>query len=87
VALFTSVADPDPEPDLNKFAENFLVEIFLMKLCSKKYILGPKVEQQRFLKYLFMAFTLTKIVQIGSFIQARIRIRNTSIHKLKKTDS
>jgi hypothetical protein len=40
----SSVADmddfwPDPDPNLNKFSVNFLLEIFL---CSKKYIPEPK---------------------------------------------
>jgi hypothetical protein len=35
---------PYPDPDLNKFLANFFVEIFLMKICSRKYTgtHGPK---------------------------------------------
>jgi hypothetical protein len=33
---------PDPDPDLNKFLAYYSVEIFLMKLCSKKNINRPK---------------------------------------------
>jgi hypothetical protein len=39
---FRQRQDPDPiqnpDPDLNKFSANYFVEIFLMKLCSKKNI-------------------------------------------------
>jgi hypothetical protein len=33
---------PDPDPDLNKFSLNLFLEIFLVKICSKKYLHGPK---------------------------------------------
>jgi hypothetical protein len=36
----SSVADPDPGP--NKFSANFFLQIFLMKICSKKYLHEPK---------------------------------------------
>jgi hypothetical protein len=33
---------PDPDPDLNKFSEKFLLEMFLAEICSKKFIHDPK---------------------------------------------
>jgi hypothetical protein len=33
---------PDPDPDPNKFSANFFLKIFLMKICSKKYLYEPK---------------------------------------------
>jgi hypothetical protein len=33
---------PDPDPDLNKFSNNFLLQIFLAEICSKKCIHEPK---------------------------------------------
>jgi hypothetical protein len=39
-------SDLDPDPDLNKFSANFLLDIFLMNICSKKYSHEPiKVKQ------------------------------------------
>jgi hypothetical protein len=51
-----SVADlvdfwPDPDPDQNICLAKLLLEIFLMEMCSKKYIHELKVKQERFLKY------------------------------------
>jgi hypothetical protein len=73
------VPNPEPDPDQNKLSADFLMLIFLMKIWFKKYIHGPKVKQQRHLKYtgtvLYMAFTHTKKVDVGSFVEARIRIR------------
>jgi hypothetical protein len=36
------VPDPDPDSDPNKFSANFFLKIFLMKICSKKYLYEPK---------------------------------------------
>jgi hypothetical protein len=33
---------PDPVPDPNKFLVNFFLKFFLMKICYKKYLHGPK---------------------------------------------
>jgi hypothetical protein len=33
-----SAPDPDPDPDPNKFSTNCFQKIFLMKICSKKYL-------------------------------------------------
>jgi hypothetical protein len=64
----------DPDPDLNKFSNNFLHEIFMAKICSKKYFHEPKSWATDISK-VFLAFTHTKIVDVGSFIRARTRIR------------
>jgi hypothetical protein len=34
---------PDPDSDLNKFSDKFLLDMFLPKICSKKYIYEPKI--------------------------------------------
>jgi hypothetical protein len=52
---------PDPDPDPNKFAANFFLKTFLMKICSKKYLNGPK-SQITLIPQVFMAFTHTKKV-------------------------
>jgi hypothetical protein len=49
-----------PDPDLYKLSAKFLLEIFLAEKCSKKYIHEPKAEQQIFVQYLWLVFTLKK---------------------------
>jgi hypothetical protein len=67
--------DPDPDPDLNKFSDNFILDIFLAEICSKKCIHEPKSLATEIHK-VFMALTHTKIVYAGAFFKARIRIRS-----------
>jgi hypothetical protein len=46
-----------------------------MKICSTKYIHGPKSKTREIINEVFTAFTHIQKVEIGSFIKARIRIR------------
>jgi hypothetical protein len=69
--LFSSVADPDV---FCPVSAKFLLEICLKEICSKKYIQEPNSSATEIPK-VFMAFTHTKKVDLGSFIKARIRIR------------
>jgi hypothetical protein len=39
---FQKRLDPDPDPDPKKLLANFFLNFFLMKICSKKYLHGPK---------------------------------------------
>jgi hypothetical protein len=64
-----TIADPVPDPDLelSKCLAEFLLDIFLVEICSKKYIHEPKSKQERCLKYLW--FFNTSKVDIRSFIR------------------
>jgi hypothetical protein len=48
-----------PDPDIKKFAANFFLEVCLMKICSKKYIHGPKSLTTEILEVI-MTFTHQK---------------------------
>jgi hypothetical protein len=56
-----------PDPDLNKFSGQFLLEFFLANKCSKTYIHEPKVKQQRFHKILKILHT-PKRLKFGQFL-------------------
>jgi hypothetical protein len=72
---FRKRPDPVPDPDPNKFSANFFLNIFLMKICSQKYLHEPKSNTTE-IPEVSLAFTLgTKKVEIGSFFKDRIRIR------------
>jgi hypothetical protein len=72
---FRKRPDLDPDPDLNKFSDKFLLEFVLRKYALKSIFLTQKVKKQRFLKYLWLLHTQKYVYEIGSFIKARIRIR------------
>jgi hypothetical protein len=62
-----------PDPDLYKLSAKFLLEIFLAEKCSKKYIHEPKAEQQIFVQYLWLLFTLKKVQDPNPSKKVRIR--------------
>jgi hypothetical protein len=74
---FRNRRNPDPDLDLNKFSENSGNFFGRNKVCSKSVFMNQKVKQQRFLMYLpVWLLPHTKIVDVGSFIKAKIRIRS-----------
>jgi hypothetical protein len=59
---------PDPDPGLHKILAKFLVEIFLVEICPKKFIHEQKSKARWFPK-VFMAFSHTKKLILGHLLR------------------